>query len=116
MSRQNTQEKKMRIKRKVRALISGSPTRPRLSVFRSNKFMYAQLIDDTTATTLVSANDMDAKKGSTKMQGAIATGQEIAKLALAKGIDTVVFDRNGFKYAGRIKALADSAREAGLKF
>lgn len=114
MSRQNTQEKKMRIKRKVRALISGTEARPRMSVFRSNKFIYAQLIDDANAKTLVSANDMTAK--GTKMEGAIATGKEIAKLAKAKGIETVVFDRNGFKYAGRIKALADSAREAGLKF
>mgnify|MGYP001583562665 CR=1 FL=1 len=120
MSRQNTKEKKMRIKRKVRALVSGTASRPRLSVFRSNNFMYAQLIDDTTATTIISANDMQsgktAKKGVTKMEGAIATGKEIAKLAKDKGIEAVVFDRNGFKYAGRIKALADSAREAGLKF
>lgn len=120
MSRQNTKEKKMRIKRKVRALVSGTSDRPRMSVFRSNHFMYAQLVDDTTATTLVAANDMPkgqaAKKKDTKMQGAIATGKEIATLALAKGITAVVFDRNGFKYAGRIKALADAAREAGLKF
>jgi large subunit ribosomal protein L18 len=114
MSRQNTQEKKMRIKRKVRALISGTEARPRMSVFRSNKFIYAQLIDDASAKTLASTNDMSLK--GTKMEGAIAAGKEIAKLAKAKGIETIVFDRNGFKYAGRIKALADSAREAGLKF
>jgi large subunit ribosomal protein L18 len=117
MSRQNTKEKKMRIKRKVRALVSGTAIRPRMSVFRSNNFMYAQLIDDVNAVTLVAANDMQsAKKDTTKMEGAIATGKEVAKLALAKGIEAVVFDRNGFKYAGRIKALADAAREAGLKF
>ncbi len=104
----------MRIKRKVRALVSGTSERPRLSVFRSNNFMYAQLINDITATTIISANDVSIK--GTKMQGAVATGKEIAKLALAKGISTVVFDRNGFKYAGRIKALADAAREGGLKF
>jgi large subunit ribosomal protein L18 len=120
MSQQNTQEKKLRIKRKVRALVSGTAVRPRMSVFRSNNFMYAQLIDDMSATTLVAANDMP-KTGSkakkmTKMEGAVATGKEIAKLSLAKGIEAVVFDRNGFKYAGRIKALADAAREAGLKF
>jgi large subunit ribosomal protein L18 len=120
MSRQNTQEKKLRIKRKVHALVSGTALRPRMSIFRSNNFMYAQLIDDTTATTLVAANDM-AKSGSkakkmTKMEGAVAVGKEIAKQALAKGISEVVFDRNGFKYAGRVKALADSARESGLKF
>lgn len=120
MSQQNTQEKKLRIKRKVRALVSGTSSRPRMSVFRSNNFMYAQLIDDSSATTLVSANDMPSSgskaKKMTKMEGAIATGKEIAKLALAKGISAVVFDRNGFKYAGRIKALADAAREGGLKF
>lgn len=120
MSQQNTQEKKLRIKRKVRALVSGTPARPRMSVFRSNNFMYAQLVDDASATTLVAANDMP-KAGSktkkmTKMEGAIAVGKEIAKLALAKGISTAVFDRNGFKYAGRVKALADAAREGGLKF
>lgn len=119
MSRQSTQEKKLRIKRKVRALVSGTPTRPRMSVFRSNNYMYAQLIDDTTATTLVAANDMEqagSKKKATKMEGAIATGKAIAEGAKAKGITAVVFDRNGFKYAGRVKALADAAREAGLQF
>ena len=109
------QEKRIRLEAKIRTRVNGTSERPRVSVFRSNNFIYAQLIDDTTATTLVSANDMSQTK-STKMEGAVATGKEIAKLALAKGISTVVFDRNGFKYAGRIKALADSAREAGLKF
>ncbi|MCC7436564.1 50S ribosomal protein L18 [Candidatus Nomurabacteria bacterium] len=115
MSRQNTQEKKMRIKRKVRKLISGTADRPRMSVFRSNNFSYAQLIDDTAQVTLLAANDMNRKK-ETKMEGAISVGKQIAKLAEAKGIKAVVFDRNGFKYAGRIKALADAAREGGLKF
>jgi len=116
MSRQNTQEKKLRIKRKVRKLVSGTATRPRMSVFKSNTSMYVQLIDDTTATTLVSAHDMKAGKKLTKMEGAVAAGKEAAKLALAQGIKAVVFDRNGFKYAGRVKALADAAREAGLTF
>ncbi len=115
MSRQTTQEKKLRIKRKVRALVSGTATRPRLSVFRSNNFMYAQLINDETGTTLVAANDMDRKKA-TKMEGAVLVGKKIAQDAATKGITAVVFDRNGFKYAGRIKALADAAREAGLQF
>lgn len=105
----------MRIKRKVRALVSGTAVRPRMSVFRSNNFMYAQLINDETSTTLVAANDMSRKK-TTKMEGAIQVGKDIAKAATAKGITSVVFDRNGFKYAGRIKALADAAREAGLQF
>lgn len=115
MSRQSTQEKKMRIKRKVRALVSGTETRPRMSVFRSNNFMYAQLINDESGVTIVAANDMNRKKV-TKMEGAIQVGKDIAKAATAKGITAIVFDRNGFKYAGRIKALADAAREAGLQF
>ena len=115
MSRQSTQEKRIRIKRKIRASISGTDTRPRMSVFRSSTHIYAQLIDDTTAVTLVSASDIKEKKG-TKMDSARAIGKNIAAAAKAKGITTVVFDRNGFKYAGRIKALADSAREAGLLF
>lgn len=76
--------------------------------------MYAQLIDDTTATTIAAANDMAAK--GTKLEGAVATGKALAQAAKAKGITAVVFDRGGFKYAGRIKALADAAREAGLEF
>ena len=116
MSRSTTQEKRNRIKRKIRASVSGSASRPRLSVFRSNNYIYAQLIDDAKAVTLVAASDIKAKKGTTKMEGAIAAGKEIATKAKEKGIDQVVFDRNGFKYAGRIKALADAARDAGLKF
>jgi large subunit ribosomal protein L18 len=114
MSRQTTQQKKMRIKRKIRALVSGTEATPRLSVYRSNNYMYAQLIDDARGVTIASASDMKAK--GTKMDGAIAAGKELAKAAKAKGVEKVVFDRNGFKYAGRIKALADAAREAGLKF
>lgn len=87
-----------------------------MSVYRSNKYISVQLIDDTKAVTLVSATDKDLKKGMKKMEGAIAVGQNIAKLAADKGIKAVVFDRNGFKYAGRIKALADSARQSGLQF
>ena len=119
MSRQNTQEKKLRIKRKVRALVSGTTERPRMSVFRSNNYMYVQLIDDVNEVTIASATDMqDSKKSKkmTKMEGAIAAGKSVAKSAMDKGIKAVVFDRNGFKYAGRIKALADAAREAGLQF
>lgn len=114
MSRQTAQQKKDRIKRKIRASISGTDIRPRLSVFRSNTAFYAQLIDDTAGTTLVSASTMGAK--GTKMANAIAAGADLAKAAKAKGIEAVVFDRNGSKYAGRIKAFADAAREAGLKF
>ncbi|HEY0980320.1 MAG TPA: 50S ribosomal protein L18 [Candidatus Paceibacterota bacterium] len=115
MSRQTPQQKKLRIKRKIRATISGTDTRPRLSVFRSSTHIYAQLIDDVKAVTLLAFNDLPKAKG-TKMESAQTVGKGIAAAAKAKGIDTVVFDRNGFKYAGRVKALADAAREAGLNF
>jgi len=108
-------EKRIRLKKKIRAKISGTSERPRLSVFRSNNFMYAQIIDDLSQVTLVSASDIKVTKGN-KTDRSKAVGQEIAKLAIAKGIKTCVFDRNGFKYTGRVKALADSAREAGLNF
>ena len=114
MSRQTPQQKKLRIKRKIRATISGTEARPRLSVFRSNNYMHAQLIDDVKMVTLAAASDMKAK--GTKMEGSIAAGKALAAAAQAKGITAVVFDRNGFKYAGRIKAFADAAREAGLQF
>lgn len=108
-------EKRIRLKKKIRNKINGTSTQPRLSVFRSNQFIYAQVIDDAKGLTLVSASDMANKKG-TKTERAQATGATVAKLAMEKGIKAVVFDRNGFKYTGRVKALADGAREAGLKF
>lgn len=115
MSRPNTQQKRLRIKRKVRSTISGTAERPRLSVFRSNNFLYAQLINDDLGTTLVSVSDTSKKKG-TKVESGVVAGLELAKLALAKDIKAVVFDRNGFRYAGRIKAFADAARAGGLNF
>jgi large subunit ribosomal protein L18 len=114
MSKMTVQQKKVSLKRKIRAKVSGTAARPRLAVFRSNQYMYAQLIDDTSGKTLLSSSDQKAT--GTKMDGAVATGKEIAKLAAAKGIKNAVFDRGGFRYAGRIKALADAAREAGLEF
>jgi large subunit ribosomal protein L18 len=108
-------EKRIRLKAKIKAKISGTKERPRLSVFRSNKFIYAQIIDDTTKKTIVSANDVKMTKG-TKTERAKQIGAEIAKLAMDNKISQVVFDRNGFKYTGRVKVVADSAREAGLKF
>jgi large subunit ribosomal protein L18 len=116
MKTTSVQAKRDRIKRKVRATVSGTEARPRLSVFRSNNYMYAQLIDDAAGKTVASATDKGAKKGMKKMEGAQFVGRELAKAAQEKKISAVVFDRNGFKYAGRIKALADAAREAGLKF
>ena len=108
-------EKRIRLKAKIRSKIKGVSERPRLSVFRSNKFIYAQIIDDSTAKTLVSANDVKMKKG-TKTEHAKELGAMIAKVAIENKITQVVFDRNGFKYTGRVKIVADSAREAGLKF
>lgn len=109
------QEKRIRLKKKIRTKILGTSERPRLSVFRSNKFIYAQLIDDTKGVTIVSASDMLETKGK-KSDRSVEIGKEVAKLAIEKGIKNVVFDRNGFKYTGRVKALADSAREGGLIF
>ncbi len=116
MSKANTTvEKRARLKRKIRSKVSGTSECPRLSVYRSNSHMYAQLIDDTTSTTLASASDMSAKKGA-KLVRAEDVGKAIAEAALAKGKSVVVFDRNGFRYAGRVRAMADSARKHGLKF
>jgi len=108
-------EKRLRLKKKIRTKIYGTTERPRLSVFRSNNYIYAQMIDDSTSVTLVSASDMDIKTG-TKTERGVLVGSNIAKASNAKGIKVCVFDRNGFKYTGRIKALADSARAEGLKF
>lgn len=106
-----------RIKRhkRVRSKISGTATRPRLCVYRSLTAIYAQLIDDTTGKTIASTHDLKVKKG-TKTETAKATGLELAKLAKAAKIEECVFDRNGYKYHGRVKALAEGAREGGLKF
>ncbi len=107
-------EKRMRLKKKIRMRISGSAECPRLAVFRSNRFIYAQAIDDASQVTLVSAND-STQKG-TKVAGAEYVGKTIAKLLKDKGITKVVFDRGGFRYAGRVKILAESARAGGLNF
>ena len=111
-------EKRIRIKRRVRGKISGSAELPRLSVFKSNKEIYAQLIDDKDGKTLAQASSrekgVDAK--GTKSEISAAVGKAIAAKAVAAGIENVVFDRNGFVYHGRVKALADGAREGGLKF
>ena len=113
----------MRLKRhvRVRGKISGTPECPRLNVFRSNANIYAQIIDDVAATTLVSASSLDAEFKATgfsggNIEGATAVGKLVAERALAAGIDTIVFDRGGRLYHGRVKALAEGAREAGLKF
>jgi large subunit ribosomal protein L18 len=108
-------EKRMRLKSKIRSRISGTKEIPRLSVFRSNSYIYAQLIDDTIGKTVASASDATEKKGA-KSDRAAKVGQMIAAAAQSAGITKVVFDRNGFRYTGRIKSLADAARTAGLQF
>src|SRR3989344_6110939 len=106
-------EKRIRLKAKIRARISGTKERPRLSVFRSNKFIYAQVIDDTKGVTITQANDVKVKKG-TKTERAKEIGKMIAEACEKVKISKVVFDRNGFKYTGRIKLVADEARRGGL--
>jgi large subunit ribosomal protein L18 len=101
----------------IRKRLYGSPERPRLSIFRSAKHLYAQVIDDQAGRTLAEASTVSAKveKGS-NVEAAAKVGQAIAEKAKAAGVERVAFDRNGFRYHGRVKALADAAREGGLKF
>ena len=102
--------------RRVRAKIRGAENRPRLSVFRSLSYIYAQIIDDEKGKTLVSFDSRKIKGGKNDVETAKKIGQEIAKLAATKKIGKIVFDRKGYKYHGRIKALAEGAREEGLQF
>jgi large subunit ribosomal protein L18 len=117
VKRVNRDEVRRRIHSRIRKKMSGTAERPRLAVFRSIKHIYAQVIDDRTGTTLVSAStaEKDAPNGG-NVAGASAIGKLVAERAKEKGIDAVVFDRGGFLYHGRVKALADAARESGLKF
>ena len=108
-------ERRVKIEARIRGRISGTPERPRLSVFRSNKQIYAQVIDDLAGNTLASASSKGITEG-TKSEIAEKVGEAIAKKAIEAGITTVVFDRNGFLFHGRVKALADGARKGGLKF
>jgi large subunit ribosomal protein L18 len=108
--------RRIRIKRSVRNKISGTSERPRLTVFRSNKQIYAQVIDDTTGRTLAAASSLKVSLKATKKEIAAKVGEIIAQNAREAGIQTVVFDRNGYLYHGRVKELADAARSNGLKF
>ena len=110
--------RRAKIKRRIRKKISGTAQSPRLTVFRSNKQIYAQLIDDSKGVTLVSASSYNNKAADklAKIEQAAIVGKEIAEKAVKAGITSVVFDRNGYLYHGRVKSLADSAREGGLKF
>ena len=115
------QQARLKRKKRIRKTISGNPERPRLSVFRSSKHIYAQLIDDFNGATLAAVSTMDPEirqqeKVKGKIENAKRVGKAIADRAKAKGITKVVFDRNGFLYHGRIRALAAAAREAGLEF
>lgn len=114
-------EKRAARHKRLRSVVKGLPEKPRLSVFRSNNHIYAQLIDDTKSITLMSANDLKEvkdKKSAEKDKKSIAfkIGEALAKKALEKGIKEIVFDRGGYKYHGRVKALAEGARQGGLKF
>lgn len=109
------QESRVRRHARVRARVQGTAEKPRLSVFRSNRALYAQLIDDAAATTLASADSRSMKSGSL-VDAATLVGEAIAKAAKEKGISTVVFDRGGFAYTGRVQALAEAARKGGLTF
>lgn len=107
-----------RIKKGIRKRLSGSSERPRLSVYRSNKGIYAQIIDDTSGKTLVSASSLSKEfsAAGTKIEQSKAVGKLVAEKAAAAGISQVVFDRNGYLYHGRVKSLAEGAREGGLNF
>lgn len=108
-------EKRIRRHKRIRARVIGSAEKPRLAVFKSNKFIYAQLIDDAAGKTLASASDIKNAKG-TKTERAAAIGAEIASVAKKHNITSIVFDRGGFRFTGRVKTLADAARVAGLNF
>ncbi len=118
INRPNTELKRIHRHKRVRGKVSGTAEKPRMSVYRSTKNIYVQLIDDVKGVTLCSASSLDKAfegDGGNK-EGAKKVGEMIAKIALEKGIETVVFDRGGYLYHGRVKDLADAAREAGLKF
>jgi len=112
-------ERRQRIKNRIRKVISGTGTKPRLSVFRSNKEIYAQIVDDVTGNTISTASsrdkDISSEKG-TKTEIATMVGKSVAEKAIKAGISSISFDRGGYLYHGRVKSLAEGAREAGLKF
>jgi large subunit ribosomal protein L18 len=110
-------ERRQRIRFRIRKTISGTPTKPRLSVFRSNNEIYAQLIDDVNGVTILAASSREKEIGKgTNIEVATAVGKLVAEKALKAGIEVITFDRGGYLYHGRIKSLAEGARAAGLKF
>lgn len=121
VSKKSRSEVRVKKHRRIRNRLSGTPECPRLAVFRSNNHMYAQIIDDTVGKTLVSASTLDKEvkaecEKTNNVDAAAVVGTVVAKRALEKGITTVVYDRGGFVYEGKVKALAEAAREAGLEF
>ncbi len=112
----NKSNRRLRIKRGIRRKISGTAEKPRLSVFKSNKGIYAQLIDDINGHTLAFASSLELEVANTNVEVSKNVGKKLAEKATSNGIESVVFDRGGFLYHGNIKALADGAREGGLKF
>jgi large subunit ribosomal protein L18 len=112
----NKEKRRLRIRRGIRQKVSGTKERPRLSVYKSNKGIYAQLIDDDSGHTLASASSKELGKTGITVPISKDVGKKLAEKAVSNGIDTVIFDRSGYLYHGRIKALADGAREGGLKF
>ncbi|MBR5434894.1 MAG: 50S ribosomal protein L18 [Bacteroidales bacterium] len=114
-------ERRERIKKRIRKVVNGTAERPRMSVFRSNKQISVQVIDDVAGVTIAAASSLDKEiaaqaKGKTKIEQAALVGEAIAKKVSEKGISSIVFDRNGYLYHGRVKSLADSARSNGLNF
>lgn len=107
--------RRLKIKQRVRAKISGTPETPRMTVFRSNKQIYVQLIDDKSGKTLASASSLKMEEKVNKIQQAAKVGEQIAKVAIEAGITTAVFDRNGYLYHGRVREVAEAARKGGLK-
>lgn len=112
----NKNAQRLKRHRRNRANLKGTTLRPRLNVFRSNKGIYCQIIDDKLGVTLVSASSLELEKNGSNVEGAKAVGKLIAEKALEKGLKLVVFDRGGYIYHGRVQALAEAAREAGLEF
>ena len=108
--------RRLKIKASIRTKVSGTAERPRLTVFRSNSQIYAQVIDDTKGVTLASASSLGIKDKMTKSEKAALVGKAIAEAAKKAGVNEVVFDRNGYLYHGRVQSLVDAAREAGLQF
>jgi large subunit ribosomal protein L18 len=112
------ESRRLKIRKRIRSKISGTAERPRLSIYRSNADVYVQLVDDVKGVTILAASsrDKDFKRSGNKVEQSKAVGTEIARKAIEKGLTTVVFDRGGYLYHGRVQALAEGAREGGLKF